>query len=171
MSDAGWDLLLENIPICVLDYDGVVHHDAVYYKPGVGVLMNEPGHVLFEWSAILAELLEPYPEVKIVLSTSWARMLGYEFAKAALPEPLRSRVVGATFNNRDIQKVDFDFMPRSAQVLWYTRRKGLQRWFAIDDDGDGWPVSCEQQFIQTQSHLGLSEESVQERVRAALARL
>jgi len=109
--------------------------------------------------------------VKIVLSTSWARMLGYEFAKAALPEPLRSRVVGATFNNRDIQKVDFDFMPRSAQVLWYTRRKGLQRWFAIDDDGDGWPVSCEQQFIQTQSHLGLSEESVQERVRAALARL
>jgi hypothetical protein len=171
MSDEGWDLALENIPICVLDYDGVVHHDAVYYKPGVGVFMNEPGHTLFEWSHILADLLEPYPEVRIVLSTSWARMRGFEFAKSALPEPLRSRVVGATFNNRDIQKIDFDFMSRATQVLWYVQRRGLNRWFAIDDDVEGWPASDEKRLVKTQSHLGLSEPAVQAEIRRALALL
>jgi len=170
MSDAGWDLALENIPVCILDYDGVLHHDAVYYRPGEGIFMNEPGHELFEWSAILAELLEPYPEVKIVLSTSWARMRGYEYARAALPEPLRSRVVGATFNNSDIQKLDFDFMSRGVQVQWYVRRRGLKRWFAIDDDVDGW-AQGDGRLVRTQSHLGLSETTVQEEVRRALALL
>jgi len=170
MSDAGWDLALENIPICLLDYDGVLHHDEVYYKPGAGVFMNEGGHELFEWSHILADLLEPYPDVKIVLSTSWARMLGFEYARAALPEPLRSRVVGATFNNRDIQKADFDFMSRGIQVEWYVKRRGVRRWFAIDDDSDGWTLD-DGRLVRTQSHLGLSETAVQEEVRRALALL
>lgn len=170
MSDAGWDLALGNMPICILDFDGVVHHDAVFYRPGVGVFMSEAGHELFEWSHILADLLEPHPDVKIVLSTSWARMLGYEFARSALPAPLSSRVIGATFNNSDIQKLDFDFMSRGVQVEWYVKRRGLQRWFAIDDDVDGWAPG-DKRLVKTQSHLGLSEASVQDDVRRALAML
>lgn len=165
------DSPLKNIPICVLDYDGVVHHGEVYYAPSVGVYMREPGHTLFEWATILIEMLTPYPAVKIVLSTSWVRSRGFKYAKAALPEPLRSRVIGATFHNREVQKAEFDFMSRGQQVLSYVERRGLTRWFAIDDDVAGWPAWCQDRLVQTKEHLGISEKSAQQAIRDCLAKL
>lgn len=165
------DFPLKNVPICILDFDGCIHHGEVYYKSGFGVHMREPGHHLFEWSAILVELLAQYPDVRIVLSTSWVRSRGFEFSKAALPAPLRNRVVGATFHNREVQKVEFDFMTRGQQVLAYVERRRLTRWFAIDDDVAGWPEWCEEKLVQTQEHLGISEQSVQQAIRDHLTKL
>lgn len=162
---------MENLPICVLDYDGCLHHHEVYYTPGIGVHVREPGHELFEWSGILEELLAPFPEVKIVLSTSWVRARGFEFARAALPEALRARVIDATFDNREVQKLEFDFMSRGEQVLNYVQRRSLKRWFAIDDDADGWPDWCQHCLVQTQGRLGLSAPAAQDAVRKILETL
>ena len=38
-------------------------------------------------------------DVQIVLSTSWARHLGYQRARKALPEPVSRLVVGATWHS------------------------------------------------------------------------
>lgn len=162
---------LEDTPVCVLDNDGCLHHHEVYYTPGIGVHMQEPGHELFEWAPILIELLAPYPDVRIVLSTSWVRSRGFEFTKAALPLPLRARVIDATFDNREVQKLEFDFMSRGQQVLSYVERRGLQRWFAIDDDVNGWPDWCQHRLVQTRGHLGLSEPGAQDAVRKILETL
>ena len=41
-----------------LDFDGVVHDDAVYCHPKRGIYVSTPGRTLFEWSYILEELVE-----------------------------------------------------------------------------------------------------------------
>jgi hypothetical protein len=71
--------------ILYLDYDGVLHHAEVYWKKGVApVLMAQPSHTAFKHTHLLEQLVEPYPDLKIVLSTSWARMLGFSRARRRL---------------------------------------------------------------------------------------
>ncbi|NHZ43639.1 HAD domain-containing protein [Massilia aquatica] len=157
--------------LCYLDYDGVTHFDSVYVNPNRGIHMAVPGPKLFEWAPILELLLQPFPEVKIVLSTSWVRLKNLEFAKAQLPPKLQAKVIGATFDNRVTQKLDFDLMPRGLQVWRDVERRKPANWFAIDNDERGWPSWCRDRLIKTEDHLGLSDNSVQEAIRKLLVSL
>jgi len=80
--------------VLFLDYDGVLHADAVY-RTKHGLELRAPGKLMMH-AHILTSLLQDFPEVRIVLSTSWASLLGYSRAKAALPAELQARVVSAT---------------------------------------------------------------------------
>ena len=174
---------MSDMPICILDFDGVLHHDDVYYKRGVGIHMRAEGHTLFEWAPILIKLLDPRPDVRIVLSTSWVRARSFEFAKSVLPDALRARVVGSTFHNREFEKsahdfmasgkamTAFDYMTRGKQVENYVGRRGLRRWFAIDNDVDGWPKWCEDRLVKTEDDTGISDPEVQDRLRSILVAL
>lgn len=157
--------------LCYLDYDGVTHVDSVYWSPDRGIHITRPGYALFEWTPILEQLLVPYPNVKIVLSTSWVRLRGLEFAKAQLPPALRARVTGATFNNRVVQKLEFDLMPRGLQVYSDVQRRAPLEWFAIDNDDRGWPVHCRDHLIKTEDNIGLSSLDVQRAIREKLEAL
>jgi hypothetical protein len=91
-------------PILYLDFDGVLHHEAVFFSPSKGLYIKAEqasvGHVLFQHAPLLIEMLDPHPDIKIVLSTSWVRQYGcYRVAKR-LPQALRERVIGATFHSR-----------------------------------------------------------------------
>lgn len=104
--------------ILYLDYDGVLHPEPSSPPPeGWNVLQCRPC-----WPSLVRERGAPcrspgaIPEVVIVLSTSWVRVLSYSQAKAFLPEALRSRVIGATFHSA-MNKFEFDAMTRGAQVL------------------------------------------------------
>ena len=60
--------------VLYLDYDGVLHHESCYWHARKGPYLNVPegeNNVLFRHAPLLAEMLEPYPDLKIVLSTSW----------------------------------------------------------------------------------------------------
>ncbi|WP_295760602.1 HAD domain-containing protein [Undibacterium sp.] len=70
--------------IIYLDYDGVMHDDAVYWHSTRGIYLDTPGRILFEWMPTLKGLLAPYTDVSIVLSTSWVRAKNFEFAKNKL---------------------------------------------------------------------------------------
>ena len=159
----------EALKICFLDYDGVTHVDAVFWSPDRGIHITTPGRALFEWAHILTNLLEPYPDVKIVLSTSWVRLRGFEFAKAQLPPVLRGRVIGATFDNRIVQKLEFDMMSRGCQVHADVERRKPAKWFAIDNDDKGWPPACRDKLIKTDDNLGLSLPEVQDAISKMLA--
>jgi hypothetical protein len=63
--------------IIYLDYDGVLHDEEVYWHPNRGVVLDTPGRTMFGWESIRLELLMPYPNVRIVLSTSWVPMRSY----------------------------------------------------------------------------------------------
>lgn len=155
--------------VCYCDYDGVTHDDAVYSSRQGEIYIRTPGRSLFEWLPLLEELLVPFPDVKIVLSTSWVRFKGFEFAKSRLTAGLQSRVIGATFDNRVTQKYDFDAMSRGQQICADVERRMPTRWFAIDNDEKDWPTWCRDLLIKTNDGLGLSELAVQDQIRKMLA--
>ncbi|XLZ73147.1 HAD domain-containing protein [Massilia sp. SR12] len=163
--------VVEDDFVVYLDFDGVLHHDAVYWSPKVGIHMRAPGAVLFEWAPILEQLLAPYPGAKIVLSTSWVRVKSFDFAKKQLPQSLQERVVGATFHRREMRKWTFDNMSRGAQVYADVQRRQPAAWVAIDNDAYNWPGHCLQHLIKTEDHLGLSDPEVQAAIQTRFATL
>ncbi|OWW18189.1 hypothetical protein AYR66_01820 [Noviherbaspirillum denitrificans] len=157
--------------ILFLDFDGVLHDENVLFHPKRGIFMNTPGRVLFEWTPILEELLAPYPEVAIVLSTSWVRVRGFSFARSRLSPMLQSRVIGATFHSRYMHPVAFGHLPRGVQVSDDMLRRGPKSWFALDDDDFGWPAWCRDNLIKTNGHMGISEPKTQYAIQEMLKRL
>lgn len=155
--------------ILYLDFDGVLHDDAVYYHPKRGIYLNTPNRELFEWAPILESLLEPFPDWSIVLSTSWVRVRSFEFAKNKLSKGLRSRVIGATFHHREMQKLDFDMLSRGYQICADVNRRKPDSWFAIDNDAEGWPSQCRDRLVLTKDRFGISEQSVQEAILEMLS--
>lgn len=155
--------------VCYCDFDGVIHDDAVYSSRQGGIQMRTPGRTLFEWLPVLEELFAPYPDLKIVLSTSWVRVKGFDFAKRQLTPGLQSRVIGATFHKRETPKFDFDNMSRGMQICADVRRRRPTRWFAIDNDDQAWPAWCRNHLIKTDDRLGLSDVDVQDAIRKVLA--
>lgn len=54
----------------------MLHHENVFWHPRCGVYAGPPGFIQLEQALLLEELLQPYPEVGIVLSTSWVSTYG-----------------------------------------------------------------------------------------------
>lgn len=155
---------------CVyLDFDGVLHDEDVVWKRKLGIYMRTPGRSLFEWEPVLIELLAPYPSLKIVLSTSWVRVKSFNYAKHRLSQPLRDRVIGATYHKGLMEAGLFSEIPRGVQVAGDASRRKPDHWFALDDDADGWPASSRDKLIFTDERLGLSDVAVRDAVRIRLA--
>jgi hypothetical protein len=157
--------------VVYLDFDGVLHDDAVYWTKQQGIHIRMPGRSLFEWAHILEQLLAPHLSVKIVLSTSWVRVKNFEFAKMQLPISLQERVIGATFHHREMRKWKFDNMSRGEQVLADVQRRRPTAWFAIDNDDHHWPTAYLDHLIKTEDRLGLSDPQVQKEIQARLVSL
>ncbi|ALL68551.1 hypothetical protein K788_00002125 [Paraburkholderia caribensis MBA4] len=61
--------------------DGVLHRGDSFINEQ-GVVSSAPGEIeLFEFAALLADLLEPLSHVQIVLSTDWVLRFGFEEAR------------------------------------------------------------------------------------------
>lgn len=157
--------------ICYLDYDAVLHDGNVLRNRTRGMHIRTPGRTFFEWMPILDDLLAPYPDLKIVLSTTWVRELGFNEAKHELSPALQERVIGATFLHPNIIRAEFDTKPRGVQIREDAERRRPTHWFALDDDAFGWPAKCLDKLIQTSSQAGLSDPAVQQKVRQRLAEM
>lgn len=154
--------------IIYLDFDGVLHDEDVIFTRKSGIQMRTPGRTLFEWMPILEELLAPHPDVKIVLSTSWVRVTSFNRALYRLSEPLRERVIGATYHKGLMDTHSFSQMPRGLQIWGDVLRRKPDDWFAIDDDYFGWPTWCRDKLIQTDDRLGISDPAIQAAIRERL---
>lgn len=157
--------------ILFLDFDGVLHPDAAFRERGKPVLRAQGE--LFMWANLLVDALEGRPHVQIVLSTSWARELGFSRARDFLPEALRRRVVGATWHSQMGRHPDdlnrsrlnwWDDATRYAQIKRWISRAGIQDWVAIDDNPEGWAESDRERLIKTDGETGLSDLAVQARL-------
>lgn len=162
--------------ILFLDFDGVLHPDEVYLIRGRPVLQAEGE--LFMWAPLLVDVLADFPEVRIVLSTSWARDLRFNRARQWLPEPLRARVIGSTWHSAMAENLEgfghlrltwYDRATRYQQIRRYVDRARLADWLAIDDQPSGWAESDRDKLIETDGDMGLSEPAVRERLAARLA--
>lgn len=155
-------------PTLFLDYDGVLHPDAVF-REGERIVLRADGFRLFEWVGILNDLLTPYPGLQLVLSTSWVRVLGLDAARSHLPKFLGRRVVGATWYETAPRR--WDNLTRYEQIRHAVDRHRHTRWLAIDDDDAGWSDEHRANLVRTDPLLGLGASAAQQDLREKLERL
>lgn len=78
--------------ILYLDFDGVLHTSGVFVdEEGRARVPDEAasaGHALFQHAPFLEKQLEPYPDGRIVLGTTWAQDGGWRNAADLLPKRL-----------------------------------------------------------------------------------
>lgn len=142
-------------PLLYLDFDGVLHPDAAYRTKYGITLKNYPGHTLFENSELLVDALAPYPEVKIVLSTSWVKELGFNNARKRLSHELARRVIGATWHTR-MDARQWEYLSRYQQVQQHATRHSVANWLALDDDTDDWNPMALSHVVQCDTKFGLN---------------
>jgi HAD domain in Swiss Army Knife RNA repair proteins len=147
--------------ILFLDFDGVLHPDAVYRVPGRGIVLETAllpeeyaNTFLFCYRPFLESVLADFPKVSIVLSTSWVATLGFDRSREQLSQALRARVLGATYHR--VYTPKWHDQTRFEQILEYVARHRLgSRWLAIDNDHEGWPDSQYDHLVLTDDHAGL----------------
>ena len=157
--------------VLYLDYDGVLHNDSVYRVRGHGIVIRDG--VLFEWAHYLVEALMPYPDIRIVLSTSWVRELGYDRARSYLPPALHARAIGATFHRREHAPTPelrwhWAQAPRGVQIQEDIARRRPARWFAIDDAVDEFTGLQLSWLVPCTPSAGLSDSVSREMLREML---
>jgi hypothetical protein len=154
------------------DFDGVLHPEGVYWGRKRGTYLHDDyvrdGHRLFEHAQLLEELLAPYPNVGIVLSTSWVVQHRFKGAAKWLPAALQARCIGATYHTAMEPRV-FTTMLRGEQVRADVARRLPAVWLAIDDLDEGWSPVREHVVITDPVH-GIAEPQVLEQLRLALER-
>lgn len=162
--------------ILFLDYDGVLHPDAAYIENGRPVLRAEGE--FFMWAPLLVDVLADHPRVRIVLSTSWVRILRFDRARERLPAALARRVIGSTWHSAMAKHPEavhklyptwWDEATRYAQIKRYVDRAGLTKWLAIDDHDEGWAEEDRVRLIHTQSETGISTPDVLARLQTLLS--
>ncbi len=163
--------LTPNDRVLFLDFDGVLHPDDVY-RTRSGLELRAPGQLMMH-AGMLIEILKEFPLVRISLSTSWVRILGYRRARAALPPELQALTVSSTWHSR-MPKAPFegyDMHSRYQQIHAAVIRAGLTNWIALDDDPfESWP-DHDRRLIRTDPGLGLSSVPIQEELRLKLRAL
>ena len=164
--------------ILFLDFDGVLHPDAVYLERGRPVLRADGE--LFMWARHLVDALASAPRLRIVLSTSWARELRFARARDYLPAELRPKVIGATWHSgmatddehRPLgRNTWWDTATRYQQIRRYVDRAGINDWIAVDDQPEGWANADCDKLVATDSNLGLSAPSARVRLAAAVGNM
>lgn len=136
--------------VIFVDYDGVFHpvSDLQWFSMGLSVDTCVQRGRLFRWSPILHELLDPYPDVRIVVHSSW-RLLHPEERVKSLLGPLAERVV-------HVISRDYD---RSEGVAAYIAEKGLDNYVILDDRPDWFP-SGTPALIACDSETGVYDEKI-----------
>ncbi len=147
---AGWSAF-------VFGFYGVLHHENCFWHPRRGAYLVAPsGYTLFQHVHLLESLLEPFPTIQIVLSTSWLRRYGYSWTAKRLSPKLRARVIGATFHTKMDERY-FTNLPRGQQVYEDVLRRKPLAWVALDDNTEGWPDECLENFVRTHEQDGIAD--------------
>lgn len=146
-------------PVLFLDYDGVLHPDAVY-REGGRIVLRADGFELFEWASVLEDLLAPYPALQIVLATSWVHVLGFDVAYSHLSKGIQQRVVGATWYQTAPRR--WNRLSRYEQIRHTVERHHFNRWLAVDDDCAEWGEDHRANLVQTDPLLGLGANQAQQ---------
>jgi HAD domain in Swiss Army Knife RNA repair proteins len=145
----------------------VLHPEPAFFHPRRGVYLSSEahGHTLFERAQLLVSVLAPYPDVKIVLSTSWAQHRSYSKAAKRLPAELQARLIGATFRDGHMSRDNWLALSRGAQVLGDVGRRRPAHWVALDDDDDDWPEKHLDNLVETDPMLGLARHGAVEELQ------
>lgn len=165
--------------VLYLDFDGVLHPEDVRLVKNAPVLFRD-GVSLFEWAPLLEDALTPFPDVRVVLSTTWVRIKGFSYAKKRLPAGLQKRVVGATWHSQMRHGAGWYSKyhnpwagkSRCSQIVEDSLRRNIgARWVALDDDHEGWDAALLDNLVRCDGLLGLDEPGKLEELHIKLDRM
>lgn len=161
-----------NLCVLYLDFDGVLHPEDVNFHPARGAYLGPQsaaaGHKLFEYAQQLTSVLAPYPDAKIVLSTSWVQHRSYSQAMKRLPVALQQRVIGATFHDGQMSREAWFELSRRLQVLGDVGRRRPRHLVALDDDAEDWPKEYSVKLVKTDHVSGLARLGAVDQLRRHL---
>ncbi|MEX3639607.1 HAD domain-containing protein [Paraburkholderia sp. BR14320] len=81
--------------VLFLNFDGVLHPNAVQFDKKNQPLLEARGHSLFEGSKVLAEIASDFTSLRLILNTWWTYAIGLDGCLRHLPKVLSSRVDGS----------------------------------------------------------------------------
>lgn len=141
------------------DFDGVLHrihqpHELTISTAGFMELLEERPD-LFGWSAFLADALNGHA-CDLIIHSSWRAYMRESDLKSVLPSALRKRFVGVTPSG----------LSREQSILSVVQTIGLSMdEFLILDDDSGAFHRLSERLALCDPLLGVSDSSVQEKIR------
>lgn len=112
--------------VLFLDFDGVLH-------PEDGLASKR---FVFQELDRLEAVLEDYPEVSIVLSTSWQLLSSLDRLKTAFRPEFRDRIEGGT---GDLNPESYSYNRGLLAQRWMAKWGKGRRWLSLDDDARAFP--------------------------------
>lgn len=154
-----------------VDFDGVLHDANILRVDsqvgGKPIRRAIQGRQLFEYAHLLAELLEPYPDVQVIVHSSWRRDSDADECRSMLAHT-GLRIDGITpllLTYRGLGSA------RQASIEQYVREYGITDWIVLDDEpqhfDESWLEGC---LVVCDESLGLSLNVTLEAVRQWLSR-
>lgn len=151
-------------PTIYLSFGGVLNvgHGVLDQFGGVTL---DTGRPLFEYAPYLIDVLAPYSQVQIVLTTSWLHSLGAERTIALLPDHLLRKVVSTTLGTPPRLGEIKDGTAKTMSIMRHAARHGVSKWLALDDDAWGVPSGFEEHFLHTDSEKALGSPEARKQLR------
>jgi hypothetical protein len=156
-------------PTLFLDYDGTLHRGHGLLDEHGNVSLDS-GQPMFEYAPLLVSMLEPFPDVQIVLTTSWLERLPLEQVLSYLPPALAKRVVATTKGIKPRFGYLKDGSARTYVIRCYVFENHLKNWLALDDSVYGaFHLSTEildlsKHLVLLNSKKGIGDSAAQKRI-------
>lgn len=134
-------------PTLFLDIDGVLHPTNAPYLTKDGKVKGEH---LFRWLPKLQEALAQFPDVQVVLHSTWRYCWDTdEEVRKNLPPELDAIIVATT--GREV-------MGRYESILTYIQAHNIEKYVIVDDDGSAFPYGLKE-LVHCMPSQGLSRQN------------
>lgn len=138
-------------PTLFLDFDGPLHSAEIQAINRHGEFIPHPE--LFAGVPVLNELLKPFPNVQIVVSSDWRLVVDDDTLKQLIG-PLSTRFAGI---------MEISVSSRVEAIKEEARRRQLSKWLALDDHPTVAKVGkADSRFIVCDPIVGIASPAVQQ---------
>lgn len=174
-------------PTVYVGISGVLHPSESFYRLIYGRSPWADGHSKYESAPVLAQALESWPDVELVLTSTQPWAYGLESVLEHLGPSLAARVVGYAYADlttkvkREVttrsgltrtigfSNEDYWRMTKSNIIATHVEWRRPDRWIAIDDEDILWPHEVRRdRLVLTDGCVGLQSAEAQDRLRAVM---
>lgn len=153
-------------PTILLGYDGTLHRGFATFDE-VGTPGFTHGQTPFEYAYLLITMLAPYPDVQLVLSTSWLERMSVGTAVSYLPAGLAVRVVDTVMHVKLLHAGLSEQAVKTDAIRSYAYDNLILNWIALDAEADAQCLEGHRVVVPDPAK-GIGDESVQHRIRTWL---